>query len=181
MNNERPFMLCFTIVAMLAAVACQPAPAPATAAPLAASPTVTSEPTATPTVPPQPSPTFPPEIVATKPTDIAGVWRIQYKGALAMIPGNLTLTEDSRFWFENADDGSRYSSGTLRFADGRVTFESETCYDFSKGVFPCKMPFVIYSSMQDGAPLSIRFEAADEQELDFITNFDGKTLLPVES
>jgi hypothetical protein len=175
-----PFV--FTVVL----AGCQPAPVPDTA--IAVEPSSTqvraTEPAPSATRP-APTPTFPPEVVASQPSDIAGVWRLQYRGAVATFPANLTLGADSTFSLVNADEGSTLISGIVRFAEGKTIFSSEACFDISIGTFACEMHLIIYASLEDGRPVRLRFEGAEEtidpREERFFDNFDGKALLPAPS
>jgi hypothetical protein len=181
MNTARlPLFSLFSILAAMLIVGCQPTPVSPTATPVPASPTATSKPAATATVRPlaTATATFPPEIVATQPSDVAGVWRISYKGVSESFRADLTLREDSTFLFENANEKSPIFEGIMRFADGKVTLDSDACFDPLTGLEPCKMVFIIHSSMQDGQPVRIRFESVDEKKRRFSTNFNGKALLP---
>jgi hypothetical protein len=162
---------------------CQPAPAPDSAIVVEPSSTQALAAELAPTATrPAPTPTLPPEVVASQPSDIAGVWRIQYRGAVATFPANLTLGADSTFLLENAAEGSPLISGTVRFADGKVIFASGACFDISVGTFPCEMHLIIHAALDGGRPVRLRFEAAEEiidpLEKRFFDNFDGKALKP---
>jgi hypothetical protein len=158
-----------TLVALLV-LGCQPALTAATATPVPPSSTAAPEPNATPT-----SST---EIVATKPSDVAGTWRFSFAGAGETFPALLILREDSTFTFSRADDPTPIFSGLLRFADGKVTFESDACFDTQTGYEPCQMAFIIHSEMENGKPLSLRFESVDASSRRFSINLNHKTLRP---
>ena len=161
--------------------ACQPLPTSPTATtiPASSTPTPTPKPVATQTVPPSPTTDpFPPEIVATTPGDVAGVWRLRFKGAGEAFRANLVLREDSTFSFDNVEMRGTVFDGNWRFADGKVTLESEHCPGpFAVGG-PCQMTFRVYASMQDGKPLRLRFESLDHPEWIFTQNFNQQYLLP---
>jgi hypothetical protein len=147
-------------------------------------PTLPTEPppSATPTVAPpvDPTATYTPEVVATKPEDIAGVWLVKrFVNPLsnAEFAADLTFREDGTVSFDDIDSGMHIFSGILRFEDGKVTIDSEECWDVAKGVFyHCTIPFIIYSRSQGGIPVRIRFESTGGKGV-FIDNIGGKALL----
>jgi hypothetical protein len=177
-------VLLTSLLSTVLAAGCQSAATPESASPVAPDSTQVAETRPTPSRP-APTPTFPPEVVASQAADIAGVWRLTYKGASATFPANLTLREDSTFLIENAQDQASLSSGTLRFADGKVVLVSEAWFDVSVGTFASEMEFIIYASLVGGRPVRIRFDAAEEivdpREKRFIDNFDGRVLMPAPS
>ena len=161
--------------------ACQPVPISPTATivPASSIPTLTPKPVATQTMPPSPTTDpFPPEIVATKPSDVAGVWRLRFKHPHVTFKANLTLREDSTFSFEDVKESGVIFDGNLRFADGKVTLESEHCPGPYAIQGPCKMTFIIYASMQNGKPLRLWFESLDHPDWIFTKNFNQQYLLP---
>ncbi len=137
--------------------------------------TLTTEPTVEPTA------TFPPEVIATKPEDIAGVWLLKtFVGQAGMVrfPAALTFRLDGTFSFDETDDPMHIFGGSLRFVDGKVTLDSEECYDEVKALFyHCTITFTIYSTLQDGKPVRIRMVSAGDKGV-FVTNVDNKTLQP---
>jgi hypothetical protein len=185
MKTTRLLLLSVSILASLALLTgCQPASRATISPTLLPTPTPLStaapEPSTVPTVLSSPtSDPFPPEIVATKPADIAGTWRISYAGAGETFKANLTLRDDSTFSFARADDPSPIFEGVVRFVDGKVILESDKCFDVLIGTGPCSMTFTVYSSLQNGKPLRLRFESDDPQQRIFIRNFKHRYLLPV--
>jgi len=141
---------------------------------------VSPKPTATPAPLAEPAATAPVEIVATRPEDIAGVWLLKQwvgTGGFARFPADLTFRQDGTFSFDEKDDPMHIFGGSLRFAEGRVTLDSEECYDEVKALFyHCTMTFTIYSVLQAGKAVSIRLVSAGDKGV-FITNFNDKTLL----
>ena len=152
-TTRLPLFSLFSILAVGLIVGCQPTPVSPTATPVPASPTTTSKPAATATVRPlaTATATFPPEIVATQPSDVAGVWRISYKGEGKTSPRTLRCVRTPRSCSRALVEGFIFE-GIMRFADGKVTLDSDTCFDPSTGLEPCKMAFIIHSSMQEGRP-----------------------------
>jgi hypothetical protein len=128
----------------------------------------------------EPAPTVAPEIVATRPEDIAGVWLLkQWRGygGLVIFPARLTFRQDGTFSFDEKDEPMHIFGGSLRFADGQVTMDSDECYDEIKALFyHCTMTFAVYSVLQDGKPVSIRMVPASGRGV-FIDNVKNKTLL----
>jgi hypothetical protein len=169
------------------AAGCQPsaAPSPPTPAPAAAAAAASASPTeplptATITSSPaaEPSATFAPEIVATKPEHIAGEWLIKWVGlgSLVRFDAVLTFRPDSTFSLDDKTDGMHIFGGTLQFADGKVTLDSNSCYDEVKAqFFHCTMTFTIYATLQQGKPLHIRFVSAGGTGT-FHKNVDDRTL-----
>jgi hypothetical protein len=138
------------------------------------------KPTATPAPLAEPPATVPPEIVATRPEDIAGVWLLKTfvgQGGLVRFPADLTFRQDGTFSFDEKDDPMHIFGGSLRFAEGKVTLDSEECYDEIRALFyHCTMTFTIYSVLQDGKPVSIRLVSAGDKGV-FVDNVNNKTLL----
>jgi hypothetical protein len=135
--------------------------------------------TATPASPAEPPATVPAEIVATRPEDIAGVWFLKWigQGGLVTFPARLTFRQDGTFSFDEKDEPMHIFGGSLRFADGQVTMDSDECYDEIKALFyHCTMTFAVYSVLQDGKPVSIRMVPAGGRGV-FIDNVKNKTLL----
>jgi len=138
-------------------------------------------PSATPTTAPtvEPTATFPPEVIATKPEDIAGVWFLKSfvgYGGLVRFPADLTFRQDGTFSFDEIDDPMHIFGGSLRFADGKVTLDSEECYNEAKSLFyHCTVAFTIYSTSQNGRPVRIRMLSAGDKGV-FVTNVNNKTL-----
>jgi hypothetical protein len=176
------FWVC-TLPICLVAVGCRPA------VPLTETPAVTTPaglvptgvpPTETPPSPPplEPTPTFAPEFAAEKPEDIAGVWLIKWVGLGSNVrfDAALTFRADSTFSMDDKTDGMHIFGGQLVFADGKVTLDSDECYDEVKGqFFHCTMTFTIFSTFQDDKPVLIRFVSAGGAGT-FHKNVDGKTL-----
>jgi hypothetical protein len=137
-------------------------------------------PTATPVPLAEPPATVLPEIVATRPEDIAGVWLLkQWRGygGLVTFPARLTFRQDGTFSFDEKDEPLHIFGGSLRFAEGKVTLDSEGCYDEVKGLFyHCTITFTIYTVLQDGKPVSIRLVSAGDKGV-FVDNVNNKTLL----
>jgi hypothetical protein len=155
-------------------------PATQQAVQASATPAAQSAPSATASAPPQPTTTFPPEIVAAKPGDIAGAWSMMWRSPTDKFMARLRFQHDSTFTYENAETGSVIFSGTLKFADGKVTLENKACDVLPAGDLACSMTFVIHTSMAGGRALRLRFESADHQDVLFIKTLDGKTLYPPE-
>jgi hypothetical protein len=138
-------------------------------------------PSATPSTAPavEPSATFPPEVIATKPGDIAGVWLLKtFVGQAGMVrfPAALTFRQDGTFSFDETDDPMHIFGGKVIFTDGKVTLDSEECYNEVEAVFyPCTITFTIYSTLQDGKPVRIRMVSAGDKGV-FVTNVNNKTL-----
>jgi hypothetical protein len=155
-----------------------PTSTPTTAPPAPSETATVSAPAEEPTV--DPTATFSPEIVATKPEDIAGVWLVKNfvgQGGMVRFPADLTFREDGTFSFDEIDDPMHIFGGTLVFAEGKVTFDSENCYDEAKALFyHCTMTFTIFSTMQADKPVRIRLEA-DRNTGVFIVNLKGKNLM----
>ena len=128
----------------------------------------------------EPTPTGPPEIVATRPEDIAGVWLLKQfvgQGGLVKFPAHLTFRQDGTFSFDEIDDPMHIFGGSLRFADGKVTLDSEDCYDEVKALFyHCTITFTVYTVLQDGKPVSIRLESAGDTGV-FVNSVNNKVLL----
>jgi hypothetical protein len=140
--------------------------------------TVSCGPTATAT--PPPTPTTEPGVLATRPEDIAGVWLLKQfvgQGGMVKFPARLTFRQDGTFSFDEKDEPMHIFGGSLRFADGKVTLDSEECYDEVKALFyHCTITFAIYSVLQDGKPASIRLVSAGDTGV-FVNNVNNKTLL----
>src|SRR5262245_39818444 len=120
-QNESVFLLFVLLSVWLSACAPASTPIPPTFT-ASSTPTPTPKPVATQTVPPAPTTDpFPPEIIATTPGDVAGVWRLRFKGAGEFFRANLVLREDSTFSFDNVEMRGTVFDGILRFADGKVT------------------------------------------------------------
>jgi hypothetical protein len=140
-------------------------------------------PTPTPVPPSELAPTIPAEIVATRPEDIAGVWLLRTfvgQGGLVKFPARLTFRQDGTFSFDEKDEPMHIFGGSLRFAEGKVTLDSEECYNEAKALFyHCTMTFTIYFVLQDGKPVSIRMMSGGDKGV-FINNVNDKTLLPDE-
>ena len=155
-----------------------PLPSPTAAHPGELAPTATQ----TATTLPEPTPTFPPEIVATKPEEVAGVWRVKTfvgQGGLVKFPADLTFREDGTFSFDEiGDDPMHIFGGTLQFADGLVTLDSQECYNEAKAFFyHCTIIFTIFSTLQAGKPVRIRL-VSDQNTGVFVVNVRGKYLMP---
>ena len=118
------------------------------------------------------------------PEQIAGVWRLKNfrgQGGLVNVPADLTFRQDGTFSFDfKGDDPMHIFGGTLLFADGLVTFDSEECYDEATGVFShCTITFTIFSTLQAGKPVRIRL-VSDQKTGVFVVNVNGKYLMPSE-
>jgi hypothetical protein len=126
-----------------------------------------------------PTATYPPEIVATRPEDIVGVWRVKTfvgQGGQVKFPANLTFRGDGSASFDETDDPIHIFGGIVHFADGTATIESDECYNEVKAVFyHCTMTFVIYSTIVDGKPVRIRLVSTGDKGV-FITNVNNKFL-----
>jgi hypothetical protein len=136
-------------------------------------------PAATPVPPTEPAATAPAEIVATRPEDIAGVWFLKWfgQGGLVIFPARLTFRQDGTFSLDEKDEPMHIFDGSLRFADGQVTLDSEGCYNEVKALFyHCTITFAIYAVLQDGRPVSIRMVSAGDKGV-FVNNVNNKTLL----
>jgi hypothetical protein len=168
----------FTAVCVLAYGCSSAAPATPQAVQASATPAAQAAPSATASAPPQPTPTFPPDIVAAKPSDIAGAWPMMWRSPTDKFMARLRFQDDSTFTYENAETGSVIFSGTVKFADGKVTLENKACDVLPAGDLACSMTFVIHSSTAGGRALRLLFESADDQDALFIKTLDGKTLYP---
>jgi len=181
MSMVRKALWACAILASLVAAGCQPAATPAPPTATLAIPTAiaATEPPPSSTAPPaEPSPTFAPEIVATKPEDIAGVWFLKWVslGTTVRFDATLAFRPDSTFSLDDKNDGMHIFDGRLEFKDGKVTLDSDECYDEVKmQFFHCAMTFAIYSTLQDGIPVRIRF-VSDGGTGTFHKNVDNKTL-----
>jgi hypothetical protein len=137
-------------------------------------------PTATPAPLAEPAATVPAEIVATRPEDIAGVWLLKAfvgQGGMVKFPARLTFRQDGTFSFDEKDEPMHIFGGSLRFAEGKVTLDSEECYNEAKALFyHCTIAFTIYAVLQDGKPVSIRLVSAGDTGV-FVNNVNNKTLL----
>ena len=154
------FMLALTLV--IGTVGCA-APGPiATPAPFAEPPT-----------------TVPVEIVATGTEDIAGVWLLKLwvgQGGMVKFPARLTFRQDGTFSFDEKDEPMHIFGGSLRFADGKVTLDSEECYNEVKALFyHCTITFTIYSVLENGKPVRIRLVSAGDTGV-FVNNVNDKKL-----
>jgi hypothetical protein len=127
--------------------------------------------------------TVPPEIVATRPEDIAGIWLLKLfvgQGGMVKFPARLTFRQDGTFSFDEKDEPMHIFGGSLRFAKGQVTMDSEECYNEAKAFFyHCTITFTIYSVLRDGKPVSIRMVSTGDKGV-FVNNVNNKTLLPDE-
>lgn len=130
-------------------------------------------------VPATPTATYPPEIVAARPEDIMGVWRVKTfvgQGGQVKFPANLTFRGDGTVSFDETDDPIHIFGGVVHFAGGNATIESDECYNEVKAVFyHCTMTFVIYSTIEDGKPVRIRLVSTGDKGV-FITNVNNKFL-----
>jgi len=184
MNDTPRALRALVVLTALVAAGCQPATIQAPPTPeLTASTSIpaTAPPSLEPTsaVTAEPSPTFEPEIVATKPEDIAGVWFLKWRstGSLARFDAHLTFTSDATFSMDDFTNGMHIFDGRLLFQDGKVSLDSDECYDEIKAAFfHCTMTFTIYATIQDGKPIRIRFVAPADAKGIFFTNVKNKTL-----
>jgi hypothetical protein len=116
-------------------------------------------------------------MVATRPEHIAGVWYRNWSayGGTLRFDVDLTFRADSTFSMDGKD-GMHIFAGRLLFDDGKVTMDSDECYDEVKGLFyHCSMTFTVYSTLRDGRPVHIRM-VSDGGKGVFYKNFDNKVL-----
>jgi hypothetical protein len=96
---------------------------------------------------------------------------------MVKFPARLTFRQDGTFSFDEKDEPMQIFGGSLRFADGQVTLDSDECYNEAKALFyHCTMTFTIYSVLEDSRPVSIRMVSAGDKGV-FINNVENKTLL----
>ena len=137
-------------------------------------------PTATPVPLAEPAAAVLPEIVATRPEDTAGIRLLKLfvgQGGVVKFPARLTFRQDGTFSFDEKDEPMHVFGGSLLFADGKVTLDSEECYNEAKALFyHCTMTFTIYSVLEKGKPVRIRLVSAGDTGV-FVNNVNNKTLL----
>jgi hypothetical protein len=95
---------------------------------------------------------------------------------MVRFPADLTFRKDATFSFDEKDEPMHIFGGTIRFAGGKVTLDSDECYNEAKALFyHCTITFTIYSRSQAGKPVRIRLVSAGDKGV-FVTNVNGKEL-----